>query len=184
MTVHHFDDVHDERSPLCAAEWAYAQTLLAGVGHDKCTALHQEETCADWPDMAWKEDVSRVREGVGRCRVRARSITFHHGEVRRIGTAFEADGHARPPSAGDVEIRFVGTCSLVGFATRWMVRKTGRNAKTARFAGRGLRQGSIQDGERSVELAKERFDPAATRSACRRDPRRALIGRSWPHHGK
>lgn len=157
VAVHRLDDVHDGRSPLCAAERAYAQTLLAGVGHDKCTALHQKETCADWPDMAWKEDVSRVREGVGRCRVRARPIAFHHGEVRRIGTAFEADGHARPSLEGDVEIRFVGACSLVGFATRWMVRKTGRNAKTPR-----------RRGAQAGDCRKARSRTASVRSNSRR----------------
>ena len=66
VAEHDLNDVHGEASPLGAAWKADARMLLAGVGHDKCTALHLAETRAQHKLKRYAEDRSWLRESDGR----------------------------------------------------------------------------------------------------------------------
>ncbi|EKE44384.1 aminoglycoside 3-N-acetyltransferase [Oceaniovalibus guishaninsula JLT2003] len=120
--THDFDDVHGDASPLGAAWRADARILLAGVGYDKCTALHLAETRADWPGKRVEEDTSWMRDADGRREVRCRSIVFDDSDFARIGAAFEATGQVRAAPLGDGTIRGFGLRDLVDFATQWIAR--------------------------------------------------------------
>ena len=117
---HDLHDVHGDASPLGAAERVGAKVLLAGVGYDKCTALHLAETHAGWAGKRWEEDTSWIREDGGRREVRARSIAFRDDDFAAIGFAFEAGGHAKRAALGDGEVAVFGVRDLVAFAVPWM----------------------------------------------------------------
>ena len=120
VAQHDLHDVHGDASPLGAAERSGAKVLLAGVGYDKCTALHLAETRADWSGKRWEEDVSWVREDGGRREVTARSIAFRDDDFTTIGAAFEAGSHARRTALGDGEVAVFDVRDLVAFAVPWM----------------------------------------------------------------
>lgn len=118
--IHDLDDVHGDASPLGAAERANAKIVLAGVGFDKCTALHLAETRSDWPGKRFEEDISWVRKGDGRIEVRANSLAFEDRDFTEIGSAFEAAGYTTCVSLGDAEITLFAMRDLLAFSIPWM----------------------------------------------------------------
>lgn len=120
VAVHDLDDVHGDGSPLGAAERGDARVLLAGVGYDKCTALHLAETRAEWAGKRRTEEISWLREDGGRREVRSRPIAFRDSDFEEIGSAFEAGGHVARRSLGDGEVALFALRDLVAFAVPWI----------------------------------------------------------------
>jgi aminoglycoside 3-N-acetyltransferase len=122
LAGHALDDPVGEGSPLSALYAGDASILLAGVGYDKCTALHLAESRSGLPPARVANGAPLLVDGE-RQWVQFTEPVVDDTDFAEVGASFEeaVPAAVRLGSVGRADSRLVRMTALVDFAANWML---------------------------------------------------------------